>query len=126
MSAIVAGGISGAAMCLLAAQFAVLYPTRPVTTTFVAMGAAAAGLLRCVSRRSADSRSDRACAYALIPDGGLDAYTTPDTSQPAAAHLDPDLEVAVVERWGDWTLVRCSNDWTGWVDGRKLKGEQDE
>ncbi len=56
-----------------------------------------------------------------IPPEGAAAYTEPDASTPPAAWLDPDLPVEVVERWGDWAMVRCSNDWTAWVDGRVLQ-----
>lgn len=56
----------------------------------------------------------------LVPVGGLDAWAQPDPAQPPVARLDPGLEVWTVERRGDWTQVRCSNGWTGWIDGRRL------
>lgn len=57
-----------------------------------------------------------------IPASGTRAWETPDGSGPAAARLDPGLEVQVVERKDDWAKILCSNGWEAWVDGRKLVG----
>ena len=48
------------------------------------------------------------------------AWNDPDPTAEPIATLDAKLPVIVVRRTGDWAQVRCSNDWTGWVDGRWL------
>ena len=48
------------------------------------------------------------------------AWETPNGTGPAAATLDPYLEVQVVERRADWARIMCSNGWGAWVDGRRL------
>ena len=58
----------------------------------------------------------------VVPAEGLDAWLTPDATQPIAARLDPGLAVDVTERWGDWGHIVCSNGWTAWVDVRQLVG----
>jgi RsiW-degrading membrane proteinase PrsW (M82 family) len=55
-----------------------------------------------------------------VPDDGLPAWPAPDPSQPITATLSAGLEVALVERAGDWARVVAVNGWTGWVDGRRL------
>jgi hypothetical protein len=55
------------------------------------------------------------------PAGGLSCWASPVASSPVIAQLDPLLEVAVVERSGDWAHVVCSNHWAAWVDGRLLE-----
>jgi hypothetical protein len=54
------------------------------------------------------------------PGTGLAVWASPDPSAPAVANLDPGLPVQVVQRWGDWASIVCSNGWGGWVDGRAL------
>jgi hypothetical protein len=57
----------------------------------------------------------------VVPPGGLPAWPTPDATAPPVAHLDPGLEVAVVESYvTGWTHVVCSNGWSAWVDGQRL------
>jgi hypothetical protein len=56
----------------------------------------------------------------VVPIEGLPAWAGPDGSTPPAANLDPGLDVMVLERRADWALVRCSNGWEAWVDGRRL------
>jgi hypothetical protein len=56
-----------------------------------------------------------------VPTGGLPAWSRSDATEQPVARLDPGLEVHVVERWGDWANIRCSNGWTAWVDGRRLE-----
>jgi len=56
----------------------------------------------------------------VVPTDGLAAWAGPDGSTPPAANLDPGLDVMVLERRADWALVRCSNGWEAWVDGRRL------
>jgi hypothetical protein len=55
-----------------------------------------------------------------VPATPLDAYAVHDLTQSPVAVLDPHLDVAVFEWWGDWAHIRCSNGWTCWVDGRFL------
>ena len=49
------------------------------------------------------------------------AWAAPDPSLPVSVTLAGQLEVAVVERSGDWSRVVAVNGWTGWVDGRRLE-----
>ncbi len=56
----------------------------------------------------------------VVPPAGLAAFAEHDAAQPAVATLDPDLPVQVLDRWGDWAQIACSNGWTAWVDGRRL------
>jgi len=55
-----------------------------------------------------------------VPDGGLDAWSLAVRTGPPTAHLDPGLEVQVVERRADSAQVACSNGWTAWVDDGRL------
>ena len=55
-----------------------------------------------------------------VPEEGLDAWAAPDSTLPVVARLIPGLDVQVIERSGDWAQIRCSNDWEGWTDGRRL------
>lgn len=57
----------------------------------------------------------------LVPADGLDAWAEPDPSLPAVAHLDPRLDVQVVDRRDAWTRIVCSNGWSGWIDGSRLE-----
>ncbi len=56
-----------------------------------------------------------------VPADGLPVWAEPDGRVEPVARLDPRLPVEFVRASGDWTLIRCSNDWTGWVDGRRLE-----
>lgn len=55
-----------------------------------------------------------------VPATGLEARSTPDAALAPVARLDPWLEVAVAQTWGEWAQVVCANGWWGWVDGRVL------
>jgi hypothetical protein len=55
-----------------------------------------------------------------VPDAGLDAWASPDATQPVVARLNPRLDVQVLQWWGDWARIRCSNNWEAWTDGRQL------
>jgi hypothetical protein len=55
-----------------------------------------------------------------VSEVALAAFSRPDATAPPIAYLDPRLELQVLERWGDWARVVCSNGWQGWVDGRPL------
>jgi hypothetical protein len=58
----------------------------------------------------------------VVPPSGLAAWTTPNATLPPVAHLDPGLEVVVVESYvTGWARVVCSNGWSGWVDGQRLR-----
>ena len=54
-----------------------------------------------------------------VPAQGMPAWTSPDPAS-ASTPLDPGLPVQVVEGWGDWSRIVCSNGWGAWVDGRLL------
>ncbi len=55
-----------------------------------------------------------------VPARGMPAWTNPDPTYPAVATLDPWLPVQVLEWWGEWAHIRCSNGWEAWVNGRLL------
>ncbi|MFD6490499.1 hypothetical protein ACFV99_16300 [Streptomyces sp. NPDC059944] len=57
----------------------------------------------------------------VVPQDGLPAWETPDTSRPTVP-LDALLPVQLVDRLGDWGRVVCANGWSAWVDGRLLIG----
>jgi hypothetical protein len=56
-----------------------------------------------------------------VPAAGLGAWNEPDANRPQAARLTAGLDVEVIERWGDWARIVCSNGWTAWTDGRVLE-----
>jgi RsiW-degrading membrane proteinase PrsW (M82 family) len=55
-----------------------------------------------------------------VPPGGMGAWSHPDPTRPPALLLPERLELAVESWTGVWALVRASNGWIGWVDGRFL------
>src|SRR5438552_3271421 len=55
-----------------------------------------------------------------VPVNGQDTWGAPDPNQPRGPRLPPRLEVQLVEQQGAWARVRCSNEFTAWVDGRLL------
>jgi len=81
------------------------------------MGAALTPVLQ---RTSAESAAVYAPTH-IVPSLGLDAWTDPDPSRAPVDRLDEGLDVEVVERWGGWARVVCSNGWLGWVDGAALQ-----
>jgi hypothetical protein len=57
----------------------------------------------------------------VVPDAGMPAWDAPDPQRPVATQLDARLAVEVIEQRADgWAHIRCSNDWSAWVDGRLL------
>jgi hypothetical protein len=54
-----------------------------------------------------------------VPPEGLSSWARPDPSGPVTP-LAGGLELAVIHRVDDWAQVRASNNWTGWVDARRL------
>lgn len=56
----------------------------------------------------------------LVPEGGLAAFSAPNPYVSPVAHLDPRVEVRVVERAGQWARIVCTNGWSGWVNGTAL------
>jgi hypothetical protein len=55
-----------------------------------------------------------------VPLGGLPTWSAPAPTAPPAAPLPAGLEIEVVARSGGWAQVRCSNEWTTWLDGDRL------
>ncbi len=56
----------------------------------------------------------------VVPAAGLAAWLNPDPATQPAATLDPALEVQLLDRYGNWAHIRCSNGWEAWVDGEQL------
>jgi hypothetical protein len=54
------------------------------------------------------------------PPGGLATYPQPDVSAAPGPMVAAGLDVQLVERWGDWAKIVCTNGWSAWVDGRQL------
>ncbi len=54
------------------------------------------------------------------PRQGARTWPSPDVSHPEGPTLPAGLHVQVTEVRGAWAHVRCSNDWTAWLDGRLL------
>ena len=57
----------------------------------------------------------------LVPHTGMPAWSQPDPRVNPVTQLGPSLDVMVVE-WqpSGWARIVCSNQWSGWVDGRLL------
>ncbi len=56
-----------------------------------------------------------------VPSAGMRAWAEPDPSQQPVTRLEPGVELVVAEQRGDWARVVGSNDWTGWIDARRLQ-----
>lgn len=56
----------------------------------------------------------------VVPGGGLSAWSTPDPSAAPLASLRAGTELRVEEERGAWARVTAWDDWSGWVDGRRL------
>lgn len=56
-----------------------------------------------------------------VPDGGTPAWATPDARQKPVAHLDPRVELEVLERSGGWARIRCRDGWSAWVNGNTIQ-----
>jgi hypothetical protein len=143
---VLAGIAGGLSLIVLLQQFGIIFPTLTAVIAAVVAGAVLVVAMANVARSRAVARLNRrltgaeaallaneaggvgasggsSTAWApshTVPDEGLPAYDQPDADTEAAAQLDPGLEVEVVETWGDWSLARCSNGWSAWVDGRVL------
>ena len=57
----------------------------------------------------------------VVPPGGLQAWSTPDPAVAPVDKLDAGLDVQVVQRYGAWAQIQCSNGWMCWVDGEALQ-----
>ena len=55
-----------------------------------------------------------------IPEGGLDAWDSPDPALSPTARLDSWLDVQVTATNGGWARVLCANGWSAWVDWAAL------
>jgi hypothetical protein len=51
---------------------------------------------------------------------GTRTWPAPDTTQPEGPALPGGIPVQLLERRNEWAHVRCSNDWTAWIDARAL------
>jgi tetratricopeptide (TPR) repeat protein len=56
----------------------------------------------------------------VVPAQGMAFWSNPDGTQLPNGRLSPHLELMVVSTSDAWALVRASNGWQGWVDGRLL------
>jgi len=56
-----------------------------------------------------------------VPSAGMRAWAEPDPSQQPVTRLESGVELVVAEQRGDWARVVGSNDWTGWIDARRLQ-----
>ena len=56
----------------------------------------------------------------LIPEGGLVARDVPNADAPELFRSQALVEVQVVETKGVWARIRTEENWTGWVDARRL------
>ncbi|MBI2169611.1 MAG: SH3 domain-containing protein [Actinobacteria bacterium] len=54
------------------------------------------------------------------PPGGIQAWATPDPSQPPVATLAAGTPLQIAEQRGGWARVEASNGWSGWVDASRL------
>ena len=57
----------------------------------------------------------------VVPAPGVRAWSTPDAAVAPVDTLGPGLEVQIVQWWGGWAQVQCSNGWMCWVDGKVLQ-----
>jgi len=55
-----------------------------------------------------------------LPVGGLDAWDTPDPSQPPSAHLDGEEVLLLDQQPSGWAQVETASGQKPWVDGRRL------
>ncbi len=127
---VLGGALAGFGTLVLLQQFAVVVPTRSAFLAGVLGGALlallASNVVRAVAGRSPDAQPATPAAAASghvathrTPAAGADAYEAPGATTPVA-HLDPGLDVVLLERSGDWGHVRCTNGWETWVDARAL------
>jgi hypothetical protein len=55
-----------------------------------------------------------------VADAGMPTWPSPDASSAPGPRLDPALPVQLLEEYGNWARIACSNGWEAWVDGRRL------
>ncbi len=56
-----------------------------------------------------------------VPSQGLRAWSAPDPNLAPVETLSGGLDVQVLQRFGGWAQVQCSNGWLCWVDGNALQ-----
>lgn len=56
-----------------------------------------------------------------VPPQGMRAWSSPDPNLPSVDVLSGGLDVQVLQRFGGWAQVQCSNGWLCWVDGNSLQ-----
>ena len=54
------------------------------------------------------------------PAAGIATWPQPDANVPLGPTVAGGLDVQLLDRWGDWAKIVCSNGWSAWVDGRQL------
>jgi hypothetical protein len=54
----------------------------------------------------------------------MGVWEDPSSGRPPILSLAAHVQLVVVQRTGDWALVRAENGWSGWVDGRRLVANQ--
>ena len=57
----------------------------------------------------------------LVPPQGMRAWTSPDPNAAPVDILSGGLDVQLLQRFGGWAQVQCSNGWQCWVDGNALQ-----
>jgi len=67
------------------------------------------------------AQAETFAATHVVPEPGMNAWSTPDPEAAVAAQLAAGVELKVLEERGAWAHVKGSNGWTGWVDGRLLQ-----
>ena len=55
-----------------------------------------------------------------VADAGMPTWPAPDADSPPGPRLDPALPVQLLEEYGNWARIACSNGWEAWVDARRL------
>ena len=56
-----------------------------------------------------------------VPPQGMQAWSAPDPNVAAVDVLSGGLDVQLLQRFGGWAQVQCSNGWLCWVDGNSLQ-----
>lgn len=135
------GGIVGAfGVVVLLQQYGRAYPTRSLLVVALAMGAITGVALPSLGRLYAVHRWNAyhsgqtsgapavtaAAAAPMVVAYRLPAEPTAAWREPAGdatpdRYLDPSLDIALLERRGDWAHVQVPSGEDLWVDGRRIE-----